>query len=58
MHRSYSTLIGDNEVEMVDKRYPSEPFKCFLLFVARGLHGATMLHTLRRYQKAFNSDKI
>jgi len=56
--RSYPTLACDNEVEMLNKRCPTDPFKCFLLIVARDLHRTTMLYSLRRDQKAFNSNKI
>lgn len=58
MFRSDSTLIGDNVVEMANKRCPTDSFKCFLLIVARKSHRTTMLHFLRRVQKALNSNKI
>ena len=58
LHPCSVTLACDNAVEMVNKRCPSDPFKCFLLIVARNLHRKTMLYFLRRDQKAFNSNKI
>jgi len=43
-HPCCVTIIIDNAVEMANKCCPSDPFKCFLLFVARNLHRTTMLH--------------
>jgi len=57
-HPCCVTLICDNVVEMANKRCPSDSFKCFLLIVARNSHRTTMLHSLRRDQKTFNSNKI
>ncbi len=43
MFRRYSTLLGDNVIEIVNNGCPKDPFKCFLLVVARSLHRITML---------------
>jgi|GEM_PF-2053306 len=55
---SYSIRTGENVVEMTNKRCPKGSAKYFLLFVARYLHGITMLHSSRREQKVFILNKI
>lgn len=42
---------------MTNLRNSKDPFKCFLLIVARYLHRATMFQSLRPAQKTFNFEQ-
>jgi len=41
LHPCSGTLACDNEEEMVNKRYPWDPFKWFFFIVTRNLHRTT-----------------
>ncbi len=54
----YSTRVGDNVVEMTNKRCPSGSPKSVLLFVAPFFKGTTLNTKKRRDQNAFRLNKI